>query len=203
MLVPFNHGSSKNSIALPSPSYHRVEAKRRSFSRCKTGIGKPCQGLSGAVRSDQSHFVLSATPKRSRLWMPRPPSCFGAQTFVQAKRQWPPFASATPCHRNPHRTLSVPFRTHFVGLMAIRRWTRIDVRIDSTRVDPIVVNCPAVQERRQPAIFSTIGCRSALVSFPRESGKPRYLQGNAETSHSNCMLRSRSEHSIVMAEHLL
>jgi hypothetical protein len=42
--------------------------------------------------------------------MPKPPSSRGRHTLVQATRQWPPFASFLPLHKNPLLILSIALK---------------------------------------------------------------------------------------------
>lgn len=80
---PWSQRSDQKRVVEPSPTIEQTEAENKATTLGCTRISNSAQGLSGCVFLSQSHLKLSAQPRISRLWMPKPPRHKGLQTLVQ------------------------------------------------------------------------------------------------------------------------
>lgn len=132
---PWSQRSDQKRVVEPSPTIEQTEAENKATTLGCTWISNSAQGLSGCVFLSQSHLKLSAQPRISRLWMPKPPRHKGLQTLVQLTTQWPPLTSFLPFHTKPLLILSIALTTHLGHWVAIRWYIGIAVRTDLTRVN--------------------------------------------------------------------
>lgn len=73
MEEPSSQMSSQKRMDSPLPKTQTVEAVAKFRSFKETGMLRPCHGLSGEVRYNQTHLDLKAMPMRSKSGTPNPP----------------------------------------------------------------------------------------------------------------------------------
>ena len=135
---------------------------------------KPRLGLSPLLQGNQTGALVHSGPGRG--W-PGPGS-----------RACPPTAPKS----------NTPLRAQGGRSIAIAKYTNMEVSTNWTKIFlPAFVSKSAFQPGSRSATRSMIGWTCCFVSFRKESGTPRYLQGKSDSWQGRCsciVILSSSEH---------